>query len=99
MRGIKRSCAFLLALCIIFTGCGKKAESKSETSETSETTTTVSEIETTTSETSTKTEGSASYADKLFTTDKVHIINIVLSDEDWAELKRIPRARQNMKPT
>ena len=50
MRGIKRSCAFLLALCIIFTGCGKKAESKSETSETSETTT-VSEIETTTSET------------------------------------------------
>ncbi|MCI5793887.1 MAG: CotH kinase family protein, partial [Ruminococcus sp.] len=92
MRGIKRSCAFLLALCIIFAGCGKKAESKSETSETSETTT-VSEIETTTSETSAKTEGSASYADKLFTTDKVHTINIELSDEDWADLKENPKSK------
>lgn len=92
MRGIKRSCAFLMALCIIFTGCGKKAESKSETSETSETTT-VSEIETTTSETSAKTEGSASYADKLFTTDKVHTINIELSDEDWADLKENPKSK------
>ena len=81
MRGIKRSCAFLMALCIIFTGCGKKAESKSETSETSETTT-VSEIETTTSETSAKTEGSASFPMRTGLT-----------------LKRIPRARRNMKPT
>ena len=90
MRGIKRSCAFLLALCIIFTGCGKKAESKSETSETSETTT-VSEIETTTSETSAKTEGSASYADTLSISS--------FPMRTGLTLKRIPRARRNMKPT
>ena len=31
--------------------------------------------------------------DKLFTTDKVHTINIELSDEDWADLKENPKSK------